>query len=71
MSKNQLAPAPFAPVTPFGRPATLHSLPDDVLLLVICFIRVKDILSLRQVSGAYHVFLHTTIDRDMVAFQDL
>lgn len=35
------------------RPKTIHALADDVVLIIISFIEVKDILSLRQVSTTF------------------
>lgn len=38
---------------------TLQMLTDDILLLIISFIEVRDILALRQVSGMRHLYCTT------------
>ena len=47
---------PLLAMSPTNRPACIAALPDDVLLLIVSYIYVKDIITLRKVG--IHSFTH-------------
>ena len=50
---------------PMQRLKTIYSVPDDIMLIIISFIEVKDILSVRQVCP----MLTLAVCRSLVAWQ--